>query len=358
MEARQFFLNASSRAFEAGGATAFFQEDVEAIELYFVRPSSSLNQPLDYYDYSSNSVKLAVGLTAPAAVVTAWSAISTAVTATITNLATGGGSSNAIQEIAFAPRPQLGSFAIQFPARNITVSSASASTFICLNPHGLYNGQTVTLTGFTISGAGFSNGDVVYVRDRTERTFRAAATENGGAISFTLSSGGGTAQLAAQTTDSFAYNVSPEVVQGAIARLGFAINGVNQIFVTGRAGQNYVLSYGGGSANINFDPVTVVGSTLARFPGLSANLNFNTNEIASLISSGNTSVNIEVEVGNGTLRQTYRTSATLASDIIKSTSPAPVPTITPSSSFNLTSDDSSVWSVSIDNNGVLTATKQ
>lgn len=357
MEARRFFLNAETRSFEPGGSSAFFDEDVETIELYFVRPSNSLNAPYEYYDYSANAVKLAVGLTAPAALQTSWTAISTAVTATITSLVAGGSGANEVQQISFNARPDKGSFALQFPSRSITVSSASASTFVCASPHGLYNGQSVTLTGFTIS-SGFNNGDTVYVIDRTERTFRIASRAGSVAITFALTSGGGTAELSAQNTEVMPYNVLPSEMQAAIARAGFAINNAAQITVTGTAADNYVLNYGGGSANIDLANVTLVGSTLSRHPGLTANVSFNTNEVSALISGGNTNVTMEVEVAGSGLRQTYQQGATLSSDIIASSSPAPVPTITPSSSFNLIAPDTSVWNVTIDNSGVLTATKQ
>lgn len=357
MEARRYFLNVSDRTFEAGGSSAFFDEDVEKIELFFVRPSDSLNAPYEYYDYSANSVKMAIGLTAPAALQTSWSAISTAAVATITSLVSGGSGANEIQKISFSPQPNDGSFAISFPARNITVSSTSASTFSCASPHGLYNGQSVTLTGFAIS-SGFSNGDVVYVIDRTDRTFRVAATAGGAAITFALTSGGGTAQLAAQNTEVMPYNVSPSDMQAAIVRAGFAINNQAQITVTGTAGANYVLNYGGASSGIDFANVALTASTLTRPPGLSANVSFNTNEVASLISAGNTNVIMEVEVSGSGLRQTYQQAATLSSDIIASSSAAPVPTITPSSSFSLIAPDTSVWGITIDNDGTLTATKQ
>jgi hypothetical protein len=357
MEARRYFLNASTRAFESGGSSAFFDEDVEKIELYFVRPSESLNTPYEYYDYSANSVKLAIGLTAPAALQTSWTAISTAATAAITSLVAGGTGANEVQQISFDPKPDKGSFALSFPARSITVSSASASTFSCAAPHGLYNGQSVALTGFAIS-SGFSNGDTVYVIDRTERTFRISSSAGGAATTFSLTSGGGTAELPAQSTEVMPYNVLPSEMQAAIARAGFVINSAAQITVTGTAAANYVLNYGGGSAGINFANVTLVGSTLARHPGLSANVSFNTNEVAALISGGNTNVTMEVEVAGSGLRQTYQQGATLSSDIIASSSPAPAPTITPSTSFNLIAPDTSVWNITIDNDGSLTATKQ
>jgi hypothetical protein len=357
MEARRYFLNVANRSFEPGSSSAFFDEDVEAIELYFVRPSESLNAIYDYYDYSGNAVKLAIGLTAPAAQQTSWSAINTAITATVTSLVSGGAGANEVQQISFSTKPDKGSFALQFPSRNITVSSASASTFVCADPHGLYDGQSVTLTGFAIS-SGFSNGNTVYISDRTERTFKIASTAGGAALTFALTSGGGTAQLPAQSTEVLAYNVAPSEMQAAIVRAGLAINAQAQITVTGTAAENYVLNYGGGSAGINFSNVSLSGSTLARFPGLAANVSFNTNEVASLISAGNTGVTLEVEVAGGGLRQTYQTGATLSSDIIASSSAAPVPTITPSTSFSLIAPNASVWNITIDNDGSLTATKQ
>ena len=364
MQARRFYLDTQSRAFVSGpnsslpaSGGAFIEEDVEAIELYFLEPTGSFSQPYTFLDYSGNTVKLAVGVTAPAALQTSWTAISTGISAGITELVAGGAGAVEVQRVSFNPAPERGTFALQFPARNITVSSASASTFVCATPHGLYDGQSVTLTAFTIS-SGFSNGEVIFIRDRTTNTFKAAPAPGATAITFSLTSGGGTAELPAQTTAQLAYNATPQAVQSAIAGAGFAISGTPQITVTGVDGKEYSLNYGGGSAGISFANVTVVGSTLARQPGLAANVNFNTSEIVALVAAGNTATTMEVEVGDGTLRQTYQQAATLGNDIIASTSPVPLPNPTPASSFNLIAPNSDVWNVTIDNDGVLTATKQ
>jgi len=351
MEARQFFLDTATRTFVAGpGAPAsaalptFFAEDVEAIELYFLKAGQ-------FQDYSANTVKLAVGLTAPAAAVTSFSALPTTVTATITTLQAGGSGNNESQRVSFSPLPATGSFSLQFPSRNITVSSITSSTCLAA-AHGLFNGQTVALTGFS-GVTNFANGDSFFVRDRTSGSFRVATTPVGNAVAIAASSGG-TAELGALTTPPIAATATPADVQTAIAAAGLALSGQSQVAVTGRRG-DYTLSYQGSLGNIDFAEVAVVNDTLAALPGLGANLSFNTTEVAALISAGTTSgLRFEVEVSDGTLRQTYATPASISSDIITSTSPTPLPANT---SFLLQST-SHTWSVSIDDDGILTATKQ
>jgi len=363
MQPRKFYLDTQSRAFVGSpdstlptAGTAFFEEDVEAIELYFLEPTGNFSAPYQFLDYSGNTVKLAVGVTAPAALQTSWTSVSTTVTATITELVVGGSGATEVQRISFSPRAEKGSFAIQFPSRNVTVSSATSSIFAAAR-HGLFDGQSVTLTAFTIS-SGFSNGDILYIRDRTRDTFKVAAQPGATAITFSLTSGGGTAQLPAQTTAQLAYDVPPLEMQDAISDAGYQIDGAEQITVTGTAGREYLLNYGGDLAGISFANVTLVGSTLARQPGLAANVSFNTSEIVALVAAGNTATTMEVEVGDGTLRQTYQQAATLGNDIIATSSPVPLPNPTPASSFNLIAPNSDVWTVTIDNDGVLTATKQ
>jgi hypothetical protein len=84
-------------------------------------------------------------------------------------------------------------------------------------------------------------------------------------------------------------------------------------------------------------------------------VSFATNEVAALVTAATPGVKMEIEVAGGGRRQTYQRAAALSADIIASSSPTPVANAT---SFNLQSPDNGVWSVSIDNDGVLTATKQ
>jgi hypothetical protein len=353
MEARRFFLDTASRAFVDGvaanltpAAPVFFGEDVEAIELYFLKSGKFL-------DYSANTVKLAVGLTAPAALQTSWSAVSTSVTATITATQNGGSGVDEIQTLTFSKAPIAGSFALQLPSRNVTVSSVSAGLFTCAAAHGLVNGQSVTLTGFS-SVTNFANGNTLFVRERTPLTFKVAATTTATTAISAGASSGGTAQVAALTTPQIASSGDATNVQAALTS---AIGSVG-IVVTGSYADGFVLTFTNDYAGINFANLVVVNNTLQAAPGLAANLSFNTNEVQSLISAGNTSnLRMELEVSNGTLRQTYATGASISSDIISSTSAAPLPTITPATSFNLISPDTAVWNVTIDDSGVLTVAK-
>jgi hypothetical protein len=366
MQARKFYLDTQTRGFVASPDApfsaldaTFFDEDVESIELYFLEPTGSPTQPYTYLDYSGNTVKFAIGTTTPAALQSTWLALSTTVTASITSLVTGGSGSNEVQRITFSQKPDTGGWAIQLPIRTVTVSSVSASVFTAAD-HGLYSGQSVSLTAFNFAGNSAAyNGSSYFVIRNSKDTFSLANTASATiGVSALVVSGGGTVTLPAVTTGQLSYNATPQAVQDALASAGLVISRTPQIVVTGIAGSEYTLTYANGSANRDYANCSVVGSTLAGAPGLYANLNLATNEVGSLVSSGSATANLEIEVSGGGKRQTYRRGVTLSSDIITSSSPAPLPTITPATSFNLIAPDSSVWNVTIDNSGVLAATKQ
>ena len=359
MQARKFYLDTQSRAFVAspqsnfGAADViFFDEDVEAIELYFLEPTGDTSEPYLLLDYSSNTVKFAVGTTTPAALQASWSALPTTCTASVTTLTNGGGGSNEVQKITFSTLPATGSFSLTLPARAVTVSAVSAGVFTATN-HGLLDGQSATLSAFTISGSTFAN-QAYYITQRTPDTFRIAATAGGTAIAAAVTSGGGTATLAAITTGQIASTATAATVQDAFLSAGITVSGAPQINASGNFGSGFILTFANTQSNINFDPV-VVSSTLAAAPGLSANVNFSTAEVAALIAAGTTSARLEIEVAGGGLRQTYQTQVSLAGDIISSASPAPVPA--GSSSFALLDSSSNQWIISIDPDGTLSATK-
>ncbi len=362
MEARKFYLDTQARGFVSSSATTlgaaqplFFEEDVEAVELYFLKPTGNSDSPYEFLDYSSNTVKFAVGTTTPAALQITWSALTTAVTATITSLVTGGGGSNGQQRITLSPQPASGGFAIQLPSRNVTVSSVSANVFTAAD-HGLYSGQSVSLTAFSLTSSSVANGSSYFVIRNSKDAFSLASTASSTtALTASVTSGGGTVSLPAVTTGQLAHNASPAAVQSALQAAGLVENNAPQILVTGAAGKEYVLTYANGSANRDYANASIVGSTLQAAAGLQANVNFSTTEVAALIAAGTTSAKLEIEVSGGSRRQTYQTTCTLASDLVNSVSPTPVPA---STSFTLQAPDNSTWTVSIDNNGVLTATKQ
>jgi hypothetical protein len=362
MQARKFYLDTQARAFVASpdasfaaSDPAFFDEDVESIELFFLEPTGG-TPPYTYADYSGNTVKFAIGTTTPAALQITWSALSTTVTASITSLVTGGSGSDEVQRITFSQKPASGGWAIQLPSRSVTVSSVSANVFTAAD-HGLYDGQSVSMTSFSLTNSAVSNGSSYFVIRNSKDSFSLSATSAGVALAAATTSGGGTVTLPALTTGQLAYNASPQTVQDAFVAGGLTIAASPQIIVTGIAGKEYLLTYANGSANRDYANCSVVASTLAGATGLYANLNLATNEVASLVSSGSATANLEIEVSGSGKRQTYRRAVTLSSDIITSTSAAPLPAITPATSFNLIAPDSSVWNVTIDNSGILTATK-
>jgi hypothetical protein len=363
MQARKLYLDTQSRSFVSGNesslpaaAPLFFEEDVESLELYFLEPSTSPDRVYDFVDYSANTVKFAVGNTTPAALQTSWSAIAATVTASITSLVTGGSGSNAQQRITLSPQPASGGWAIQLPARNVTVSSVSANVFTAAD-HGLYNGQSVSLTAFSLTSSQVANGQSYFVIRNSKDTFSLAPTASSTtALTAAVTSGGGTVTLPAVTTGQLTYSASPSDVQDALVAAGLTINSAPQIIVTGSAGKEYTLTYANGSANRDYANVIVVGSTLSGPVGLQANVNFATTEIAALVAAGNTSATLEIEVSGGGKRQTYQAPCSLSGDIISSTSPTPVPV--GSLGYNMIAGNGDVYTITIDNDGLLTATKQ
>lgn len=360
MNSRAFYLNTETRQFVGStygavlSAPTFFEEDVESITLYFLEPRAD-SPTLQYVDYSANSVKFAVGTTTPAALQITWSAISTGVTVSVTTMTNGGAGSNEVQKITLSQKPISGGFAIVMPSRNVTVSSVSAGVFTAAN-HGLFNGQSVTITGFSFTGSTLANGSSYFIVNRSNDTFSLAATTAATTgLTGSTTSGGGTAILPEITTPSVSFESTPTAVQQAFVDAGFAISGAPQISVTGTVGKEYVLNFGGGCQRINFAPVTIAANTLAAAPGLSANVNFNTAGISALIAAGTTNVTMEVEVSDGTKRHTYQSAAVLGNDIITSSSVTPL--INAGSSFQLVSQDNSMWTISVDNDGILTAQK-
>jgi hypothetical protein len=155
MQARRFFLDTQTRQFVGGfnaqflsSSPAFFDEDVEKIELYFLEPTGDVTAPYRALNYSGNTVKLAVGLTAPAAQQTSWTSVSTAITASITTLTTGGSGANEVQKITFSgATPNDGGFSITIPSRLVDTSAAGSlsGSFLGLANHGFLSGQQILI---------------------------------------------------------------------------------------------------------------------------------------------------------------------------------------------------------------------
>jgi hypothetical protein len=363
VEPRRFFIDVQNRQFVSSPDTtfpassnSFFEEDVESVRLYFLRPTNILGQPYEYLDYSANTVKFAIGSVAPAASQNSWTPITTTVTPTVSEVVAGGSGSNEVQRVTFSQSPISGSFALQLPQRAVTVSAVAANTFTATD-HGLLDGQQVTLSGFT-TPTGFANATNYFITARTKDTFRIANTAGGTALTVSVASGGGTATLGAITTGALSHNATALDVQNALVQAGLAVNAAAQIIVTGSIATGFTFTFANTQANIAFGALSVVGSTLAAAPGLTANVSFNTSEVAALILAGNTSnLNMEVEVSSGAVRQTYRTTASLSPHIITSTSPSPLP-LNVATSFDLSDGAGGIWTITIDPSGTLTTAKQ
>jgi hypothetical protein len=357
MQPRKLFIDVEGRRFIDGadstlaaGDYVAFNEDVEALELYFLEPTGDVSAPYRYLDYSSNTVKLALGITAPAASVTSWSALSTAVTITASVSITGGSGTTAIQRVQITPSAASGSYVLKLPTRNVTISSVASSIFNAPY-HGLADGQSVTLTGFS-TPSGFSNGSVYFVRDRSRDGFKIALAAGETAITASVASGGGTAVTTEFSTPPISAQAAPSEIAAALASA--TGDGAQNITVSGTP-DDYLLTYGGVFAGASMPLINSAASTLIGAAGLSANLSLNTVEIANLVTAGTTDVTLEVEVSSGGIRQTFQREATLASDIISSTSPTPTPV--GSSGFNMIAGNGDVYTITIDDDGILTATK-
>ena len=88
-------------------------------------------------------------------------------------------------------------------------------------------------------------------------------------------------------------------------------------------------------------------------------LNLNTTNLnAEFPEDDEDSISAKVEIEwteSGTTSSTLPTSATIYNDVIRGGEG--VPTVTAAASFKLLSADSSLWTITVDNDGILTATK-
>jgi hypothetical protein len=291
--------------------------------------------------------------------------------ASITTLTNGGSGANEVQQLTFSNPPAMGSYALTLPGRVLNADVFTMSGAVCTLPnHGLLNGQLLQVGSIEVGSSPTSNPSYEnrqwFVVNRTKDTFGLSFTEGGSAIGGGGSGAGasfvgeivGDFSTADITTPQIAWNATASDIEQAFVAAGIAVNSQPQIIVTGDRFGGFSFTFANTQSNINFAAMTVVGSTLAAAPALQANLSFNTSEVQSLISAGNTAnLRFEVEVAGSGRRQTYATTADISADIITSTSPSPLPTTT-ANSFNLSDGAGGVWTVTVDANGILTTAKQ
>jgi hypothetical protein len=354
LQPRRLFIDVQNRTFLSSpisslpsAAPAWVDEDVESVEIYALRPTIDPNQPYAFVDLSGATVKFAVGSTTPAALQTAWTAIPTTVTVTNSEVQEGGtfgGTIDEIQKLTWSgATPAQGTYTLVFPYRDITATINGTAIYSASN-HGLYDGRQVTVGSqdFTVINSG-------------QNSFSLAPI--GSTTAVVAGSGTATISVPTITTPPIAYNATTAQVQQAVVSAGFVVNGIPQVVVSGENGKELTLQFSGRSGRRSYSPTLVSvlpnsGNTLAGAPGVTANVSYNTQEIAALIAAGTTSVTMEVEISEGAVRQTFRQPATLSADLISSTSPSPLPANV-STTFSLQSANGSVFTITVTNDGEL-----
>jgi len=352
LQPRRLFIDVQNRTFVGSPSSAlpasstnWVREDVEVIEIYALRPSSSSLSPFSYVDLSSATVKFAIGTVSPAALQTSWTALSTTVTVTNTEIQEGGvfgGTIDEEQKLTWSGAiPVEGSYALSFPYRQISYQSTVSSAIYQAANHGLYDRNIVTIssTDYQVINAGQNSFSIANIGSATAITAGSTGT-------FTL-------DVPTITTPPISYAAGIGELQSAIVAAGFSINGIPQIQASGVVGEEVKLRFTGRSGRRAYSPVLVINSSLKGAPGVTANVSYNTQEIAALIAAGTTNVTMEVEISEGAVRQTFRQGATLSGDLITSTSPSPLPAVT-ANSFALQSANGTVFTITVTNAGELT----
>lgn len=363
--ARKLYVNVDESRLVGGinsGLPPVLDNLVEAdnvdYELYFVTASSgdTLFEPLDY---ASASVKFAVGPTPPSgatlyATTTAWTNLSSAVTATLSRTITGTAAVNEQQKLTLAPEAFDGTFALTFPSQELTFASVTAGVFTTSGNHGLAVSQGFVVTGFG-TPTGFSNGATLFVSQIVaSNKFFANSIVTSTAITSYAATTAGTGYTITASTAAIAARSTTAQVQEALEILSQI--GFGNVDVTGTAGKEYRFSFKNNKGQAAL-PLMTVAHALTPVYGKTGRVNFNTSSLANAISASATlDASLEIEVTNGTEVVTVlQVPVTIKNEVIAAGSPTPV---TGTSSFGLLDGNGATWLITIDTNGVLTATKQ
>lgn len=365
LQPRRLFIDVQNRTFIGSPISnlpsadpVWVDEDVEVLEIYALRPTNDPTNPFSFVDLSGATVKFAVGSVSPAAFQTAFTPLATAVTATVSETQVGGslgGTVDEKQRITFTgATPYSGSYVIKFPQRTVT-ASLSGKVFTAPN-HGLYAGNLVKVSNG--SGTfGFVTGRSYMVQNAGQNSFQ--LTQIGSFDVTGNDADNATVDIVVEeiVTPAISYSATVAEVQQAIVAAGFVLNNIPQVIVSGENCVQLDLYYAGRNGQGAYPNVVIVNSSLKGAPGVTANVSYNTSEIAALVAAGTTNVTMEVEISEGAVRQTFRQGATLSSDLITSTSPSPLPSNI-ATSFDLQAPGGGVWTVTITDDGELKLAKQ
>ena len=366
--ARALYLDVEQGRFVSGldsglqpSLDLFFQGDNAPYELYFLRratsvPPSSLYEPIDY---SARSIKFAIGAPPPdggTAYVAqnTWTNTTPTVAASVARTVTGGASANEQQTLTFVPPAYEGGFVLTVPMRSITVTGVTAGVFTTSDNHGLAVLEPFTLTGFT-TPTGFSNGTTLFVAAlAAPNALFAASTPTTTAITSYTANSGGTIRTITSSSSLLAARATSSQVQSALEQVPSI--GASNVSVVATPGSSYRIVYQGSKAQTPL-AVPTVAATLTPIFGKTATINFSTTTLLNAISaSASIESVLEIESTNGSEVETLcQVPITLTNDIIEAGSVSPVTAgIT---SFTLLDPASAAWVISIDADGILTATK-
>jgi hypothetical protein len=364
--ARRLFLDTESGRFVQGLNSSIpasidnlFENDSADYELYFLQRDPTGVTAYEARDFGAKSIKLHIGNPPPSTATAfvaqnVWTNLPSTCTASITRTATGGTTANEQQRLTFAPEAQSGTFTLTVPSRQISVSAIAAGVFTTSGSHGLAALEPFTITGLSSPTGGLANGQSLFVAQvRNTEQFTSATTITTTAVTAFAASAGAVSTLAA-TTRLLSARATALDVQNALAELTPV--GANNVIVLGVPGIEYRAAFQNTRGQVALPLMTVNAQLVPAF-GKFATINFSTTELQNAISaSASIAAVLEVESTEGGAVETLcQVPVTIFNDIISATSPTPV--LVGSTSFALLAPDNSQWVVSIDNDGVLTATK-
>jgi hypothetical protein len=368
--ARKLYIDTEAGRFVGGlnssippDLNSFFEGDTAPYELYFVRRDPSGATAFEPQNLSGASVKLHIGppppSTATAFVVQqTWANLPTTVSATAARTVEGGVASNEQQTVTFSPEAFSGTFALTFPARSVALTgTVTNGIFTSSAAHGLATAEPFIPSGLGTVTGGLTNGQTLFVAQVLNATqFSAAPAPQASAVTAFGADTVGSVGTITATSRLIPARATSAQAQSALEAVPSI--GAGNVSVVATPGREYRLGYQNAKGQVSL-PVPTISTALTPVFGKTANINFNTVELANAISASATlAAVLEVEATESGKVETFaQVPVTLRNDIIASGTPTPVSTISGSASFSILSPDSSVWVITIDDDGILTASK-
>jgi hypothetical protein len=367
--ARKLYIDTENGRFVGGlnssippDLNSFFEGDTAPYELYFVRRDPSGATAFEPQNLSGASVKLHIGppppSTATAFVVQqTWANLPTTVSATVARTVEGGVASNEQQTVTFSPEAFSGTFALTFPARSVALTgTVTNGIFTSSAAHGLASSEPFVPSGLGTVTGGLANGQTLFVAQVVNATqFTAALVPQAATVTAFGADTVGSVGTITATSRLIPARATAAQAQSALEAVPSI--GAGNVGVVATPGREYRLGYQNAKGQVEL-PVPTISTALTPVFGKTANINFNTVELANAISASATlAAVLEVEATESGKVETFaQVPVTLRNDIIDGVSPLPVSTTT-ASFFTLLSPDNSVFAVSVDDDGILTTEK-